>query len=175
MDVRTISLELLNITFPEGIDLILVSPSVLASHLSSSNKDHTLPGPDIGRHIIRLVLHLSELQPRGVGYIWTSSELHPPSTNTLSLLEQGTLLDALKCSSGAYRNIRIWQNLLPQDTLAAEHARLKLSARPVEEALDTARLSMWSTHPSYQSGDSQRAQPTPPSPPETAPVPGDPP
>jgi len=107
MEVRTISPELLNITFPEGIELILASPPVLATHLSSSNRDHTLPGPDIGRHIIRLVLHLSESQPRGVGYIWTSSELHLPSAHILSLLGQGTLLDASKCGSGAYCNTRI--------------------------------------------------------------------
>ena len=86
--------------------------------------------------------------------------LHPPSANTLSLLGQGTLLDAPKCGSGAYRNTRTWQNLLPQDTLAAEHARLQPSARPVEAALETIGLSKWSTHPSPQLEDSHRAQPT---------------
>ena len=69
MDVHTISPELLSITFPEGIDHILASPTMLAAHLSNSNREHTPPGPDISRHITRLVLHLSELQPRGVGYI----------------------------------------------------------------------------------------------------------
>jgi hypothetical protein len=34
MDVRIIFLELFNDTFPEGIDLILASPPVLATHLS---------------------------------------------------------------------------------------------------------------------------------------------
>ena len=42
----------------------------------------------------------------------------------------------------------------------AEHARLHLSARPVEAPLETTWLSRRSTHPSPQPGDSQRAQPT---------------
>ena len=46
MDVRTISPELLKVTFPEGIDLILANPPVLATHLSSSNIDHAPPGLD---------------------------------------------------------------------------------------------------------------------------------
>jgi len=70
MDVSTISPELLSATFSaEGIDLILVSPPVLATRVSRSNREHTSPGPDIGRHIIRLVLHLSESEPDGVEYI----------------------------------------------------------------------------------------------------------
>jgi hypothetical protein len=142
-DIQTISPELIAITSPEGIDFILAIPPALATHLSISNRDHTPPGPDIGRHVIRLVLHLSESQPGGVGYIRTSSELHPPSAYTLSLLGQGILLDGSKCGLGADRNTRIWENLLPQDTLAAEHARLQPSARPVAAALETARLSMW--------------------------------
>jgi hypothetical protein len=107
MDVRTISPELLNVTFPEGIYLILASPPLLTTRLSKPNKEHTPPGPDIGLRILRLVLRLSESQPGGVGYVLNSSELHPPSANTMSLLAQGTLLDASKCSSGAYRNTRI--------------------------------------------------------------------
>jgi hypothetical protein len=136
MDVRTISLELLSAArFPEGIDLILTSPPMLATQLSNSNREHTPPGLNISRHIVCLVLHLSESQPGGIGYIWNSSELHPPSANTLSLLGLSILLDASKYGLGAYRNIRIWQNLLPHDTLADEHARMKPAARPVEATL----------------------------------------
>ena len=83
MDVHIISLEFLTATFPEGIDLILGSPIVLVIHLSKSKREHTPPGPDIVRHILRLVLHLSETQPGGVGYIWNCFELHPLSAHTL--------------------------------------------------------------------------------------------
>jgi hypothetical protein len=41
MDVPTISPELLNATFPVGIDLILASPPVIVARLFSSNIDHT--------------------------------------------------------------------------------------------------------------------------------------
>jgi hypothetical protein len=104
MDVRIISPEILSVQFPEGIDLILASPPMIATHLSNFNREHTpsdISGSDIIRHITCLVLILSESQPGGVEYIWNSSELHPPSANTLSLLGQGTLLDATKCGSGA--------------------------------------------------------------------------
>jgi hypothetical protein len=135
MDVRTISPELLIITFLEGLDLILEIPPVLATQVSSSKREHTPPGLDVGRHIIRLVLHLFESQQEGIGYIWNSYELHPSSANTFSLLSPGTLLDASKCGLGAYHNTRNLQKLLIQDTLAAEHACLQPIARPVEAAM----------------------------------------
>jgi hypothetical protein len=59
MDVRTISPKLLNVIFPPGIDLILACAPVLATHLSKSNREHP-PGTDIGRHILRRILHLAE-------------------------------------------------------------------------------------------------------------------
>jgi len=61
--------ELLSAHFLEGIDLILASPSMLATHLSNSNREHTPTGPDVSQHITRLVLHLSESQPGRFGYI----------------------------------------------------------------------------------------------------------
>ena len=67
LDVRTISPELVSATFPKGIDLILASPTELATQVSISHREHTPLGPDIGRHIIRLVLRLSESQPDGLG------------------------------------------------------------------------------------------------------------
>jgi hypothetical protein len=69
MDVRTIFLELLRATFPEGIYLLLVSPPMLANHLSRPHREHTPPGPDIIRHIFRLIMHLSETHPGGIGYL----------------------------------------------------------------------------------------------------------
>jgi hypothetical protein len=99
MDFRTISAELLNVTFLERINLILASSPVFATRLLKFDKEHTPPGPGIGRHILRIVLHLPETQLERTGYIWNFSELHPSSATTLSLLGQGTLLDASKCGS----------------------------------------------------------------------------
>ena len=161
MDVRTIFLELLRATFPEGIYLLLVSPPMLANHLSRPHREHTPSGPYVVQHILRLILHVSEAQPGGVGYLWNSSELHPPSANTLSLLGQDTLLDAPKCGSRAYRNTRIRQSLLPQDTLAAEHARMLPPTRPIEDALETSCLFVWSTHHSPKLAGPNQTQPTP--------------
>ncbi len=83
MNVRTISLEILTSTFPEGIDFILASPMMLAHHLPKSHRVHSPWDPDVVRHIMHLILDLSEAQPEGVGYICNSSELHPSSANTL--------------------------------------------------------------------------------------------
>ena len=104
MDVRTISPELLRATFPEGIDLLLAIPPILANNLPMTHRARTPLGLDVVRHILRLIMYLSEAEPEGVGYLWNSSELHPTSANILSLLGQGTLLDASKCGSGAFRN-----------------------------------------------------------------------
>ncbi len=41
----------------------------------------------------------------------------------------------------------IWQNIMPQDALAAEHSRLLPPTQPVDATLETTWLSMWSTHP----------------------------
>ena len=73
LDVRTISLELLTSTFPEGLDLLLASLPMLSRHLPRSHTVHTAMGPDDVRHILRRILHLSEAQPEGVGYTWNSS------------------------------------------------------------------------------------------------------
>jgi hypothetical protein len=69
MGVRTISPELLISNFPERIDLLLASPSMLAHHLTRSHRVYTLMGPGVVRHILYLVLHFSEAQPEDVGYI----------------------------------------------------------------------------------------------------------
>ena len=107
MDIRTISPDFLTTTFPEGVDLLLASHPMLAHHLPRYHRVHSPMGPDVVRHILHLILNLSEAQSEGVGYIWNPSELNPQFANTLSLLGQGTLLDASKCGSGAYRNTRI--------------------------------------------------------------------
>ena len=82
MDVRTISPELVRATFPDGVDLLLASPPMQAIHLPGTHRDHTPMGPDVVRHILRLTLYLSEAQSEGVGYLWSSSELHPTSATT---------------------------------------------------------------------------------------------
>ena len=86
MNVRIISPELLRSTFPDGDDLLLASPPMQASHLPMTHREHTSMGPDVVRHIIRLILYLFEAQSDGVGYLWSSSELYPASATTLSLL-----------------------------------------------------------------------------------------
>ncbi len=89
-------------------------------------------------------------------------ELHqvpPPIVHTLSLLGHGTLIDASTCGSEAYRTTRVWQNLLPRSTLESEHARLPQSARPVEAALEAARLSTWGTHWTPHLADEQGRSP----------------
>ena len=67
MDVRTISPELIRATFPDGVDLLLASPPMQASHLPMTHRDHTLMGPDVVRHILRFNSYLSEAHPEGVG------------------------------------------------------------------------------------------------------------
>jgi hypothetical protein len=69
MDVRTISPELLRATFPEGIDLLLASPSMLVSHITCTHIESTLMGPDVVRHIFHLIQYLFEALPEGVGYL----------------------------------------------------------------------------------------------------------
>jgi hypothetical protein len=87
MDACAISPELLRTTFPDRIDHLLASPPMQASHLPKTHIAHTPSmGPDVVRHILRLILYLSEAQPEGFGYLWTSSERHPASATTLSLL-----------------------------------------------------------------------------------------
>ena len=86
MNVRTISPELIRATFPDGVDLLLASPPMQASHLPGTYRDHTPMGPDVVRHILRLILYISEAQSEWAGYFWSSSQLHPTSAITLSLL-----------------------------------------------------------------------------------------
>ncbi len=107
MDVRTISPELLRATFPEGIDPLLVSPPMLARHVPNNHRERTPLGPDVVRHILHIIMYLSEAQPERVGYLWNSSECHPASATTLALMGQCNLLDTTQCVSRARRNTRI--------------------------------------------------------------------
>jgi hypothetical protein len=65
MDVRTISLELMRATFLEGVDLLLASLSMLANYLLSTHRERIPICPDVVRHILRLILHLSEAYSKG--------------------------------------------------------------------------------------------------------------
>jgi len=48
-----------------------------------------------------------------VGLNWDTYKLKPPTPHVDSLLiGQGSLIDASKCGSGAYRNTRVRQNLM---------------------------------------------------------------
>ncbi len=71
MNVRTISPELLRATFPEGIDLLLASSPMLARHVHKTHRERTPVGPDVARHILHLILYLSETQPERNGYLLT--------------------------------------------------------------------------------------------------------
>jgi hypothetical protein len=66
LDVRTISLDLLRAIFPERIDLLLSSPPMQAIYLPKTDRERNPMGPDIVRHILRLILYLFEAQPKGV-------------------------------------------------------------------------------------------------------------
>ncbi len=74
---------------------------------------------------------------------------------------QGTMLDASYYGLGAFRKIRIWQNVFIQDTLVEEHARLLPTTQPGEAELKRAILSIWSNRPSKKPRDSRHAQYTP--------------
>ncbi len=140
----------------------MVSPPTPLTRAFDTLTTRTALGPDIGLDIIRLILYLSESQPYGIGYIWSSSEFHPLSSKPLALLGPEYLLDATKCGSGAYCNTRIWQNMLPRDKLSADHSLLQQPARPVESVLERAGLAQWSTHPTQRATTSNGEQPTPP-------------
>ncbi len=99
--------ELLRATFLEGIDLLLVSPPMLARHVPKTHREPTPVGPDVVRHIVHFILFLSETLPEGIGYLWNSSECHPASANTLTLTGQGNLFYVRHCGSRARRNTRI--------------------------------------------------------------------
>ncbi len=86
MDVRATSTEIMAENFPEGIGLLLASPPTLSKHLPRSHRDDGPKGPSVVRRIVHLILYLTESQPMGVGYSWDSTELHPPTTNTIALL-----------------------------------------------------------------------------------------
>ncbi len=80
---------------------------MLARHVPKTHRERTPLGPDVLRHILHLILYLSEAQSEGVGYLWNSSECHNASANTLTLMDQDNLLDAIECGSGAQRDTRI--------------------------------------------------------------------
>jgi hypothetical protein len=88
-----------------------------------------------------LILHLSAIQSGEVGFVWSTTQLQPPTSQTLSLLGEGSLIEAQKRGSGAYRATRIWQNLMPLAILTEVASRLPTLHRPVEAALWRAGIN----------------------------------
>jgi len=153
MDARIISPKVMTQTFPEDIDLILASSPVLSKHLPMTHKNQGPHIPFIAHRISMFIWCLAESQPaEGVGCVWDSTRIYSPTAHTLSLLGQGMLIDAPICDSWAYRNNRVWKNLVPRSVLEAEHARLLKPTRPIETSLEASRLSTWSTHPRPPTG-----------------------
>ena len=54
-----------------------------------------------------------------------------------------SVLNAPKCSSGAHRPTRIWQNLLPKEALEEAYSNLPVPSNTVDAMLTPAGLGSW--------------------------------
>jgi hypothetical protein len=110
MDIHTISPELITTAFPEGVDLLLASPTLLARHLPRSHSVHTPMGPDGVRIILHLIMHLSEAQPEG-------GRLNLELFRALSSLCKHLVTSGPRHSA---RSLEMWLGSLPQHTRLVE-------------------------------------------------------
>ena len=107
MNTGSISHDVFNATLPEGVDIILASPPRMTKHYPNPYRGITPQVPDATQRLAHLILHLVVKQRGGVGFIWSTTKLQPPTPRALSLLGEGSLIEAHKCGSGAYRATRI--------------------------------------------------------------------
>jgi hypothetical protein len=107
MDIRSISPEFFTNALPEGVDIIIASPPMLLQHLPKSNRGNTLPGKGAQQCLAQLINYLNETELGGVGFIWSTTELQPPSPHVIFLLGEESLVEARKGGSSAYRNTRV--------------------------------------------------------------------
>jgi hypothetical protein len=63
------------------------------------------------------------------------------------MMGPSTVLNALKCGSGAHRPTRIWQNFLPLETLDEAYSNLPVLSRTVNDMLTLAGLGSWHMPP----------------------------
>ena len=56
------------------------------------------------------------------------------------MMGPSTVLNALKCGSGAHRPTHVWQNLLPKEELDEAYSSMPEPSRTVNDILDLAGL-----------------------------------
>ena len=76
---------------------------------------------------------------------------HPPRSplpvHVQNMMGPSTVLNDPKCGSGAHRPTRIWQNLLPKETLDEASSNLPVQSRTVDDMLALAGLGSWHMPP----------------------------
>jgi hypothetical protein len=101
MDTRTISPEVSTNAIPEGVDVILASPSMMSQHLLGSQRGTTPPGLSSLHRLVCLIQYLAEAHSGEAGgsVIGDTTELRPQAPHIASLFGTGSLIDAHKFCS----------------------------------------------------------------------------
>jgi len=105
--------------FHVGVDLITTSPSppMLTQHLPRAHMGQGQLAHATISQISCLIRHLDTTQGGGIGFVWDTPVGFPLPAHVQNMMGPSTVLNALKCGSGAHRPIRVWQNLLYLDKL----------------------------------------------------------
>ena len=145
MDARTITPALFTQAFPEEVDIITTSPPMLTQHLPRTPRGNGQPTHATLQQIHRLIRHLASTQKGGIGFIWDTPVRSPLPAHIIAMAGPSTVLNAPKCGSGAHRPTRIWQNMLPKETLDDAYANLVDPRQTVDDILKSAGLRAWHT------------------------------
>ena len=131
--------------FPEGIDWIIAGPPCQPYSSAGKHKGTRDLRSTTLLNVARLIRHLEEVQPAGVGFILENVpgvQRHP---EILNMLGPGVELDAPPCGSGAKRATRFWQNLMDPEALQKAFDDLPALTRSVNDLLRRHGITNWST------------------------------
>jgi hypothetical protein len=96
---------------------------------------------------------------RDIIFTWDTPLGSPLPAHVQNMIGPATVLNAPKCGSGAHRPTRIWQKLLPMETLDEAYSNLPVPSRTANDMLALAGLGSWHM-PTGDTSNSTNTHPT---------------
>ena len=116
---------------------------MLPQHLPRTHRGQRQSAHATVDQISYLIKHIAATHEGGIGFVWDAPVGSPLPAHVLNIMGPSTVLNALKCGSGAHRPTRIWQNLLPKEELDEAYSNLSDPPHTINDILEHAGLDSW--------------------------------
>jgi hypothetical protein len=120
---------------------------MLAQHLPREHQGLRQSAHAHVSQICHLIRQLATTQESGIGFVCDAPLGSPLPAHIQDTMGLATVLNAPKCDSGAHRPTRVWQNLVPKETLDEAYSNLPVPSSKINDMLVLAGLGSWQMPP----------------------------